>query len=312
MESSADLCFEPLPPIEEQATFAADDAGQLGPLAGLKGKWAGRGFNLIWRPRQAPGTDVDHFLELNLTSEHLEFGPGLANIPNRGLLQDDIPLAALSYVQKITDANVGGGLQHFEPGLWLNVPSSQNPQEGGTVARLACIPHGTTLLAQGTASTKAGPPDIPDVSTMPFVIGEPGNVTGFVETDLHHGFLSPPDQLVGITRAMVENPNRILHSAIAGQHIQSTTKLHVSTRHSPLPGGGTANIAFLVGAHTQQPDVFAGPNAVTAAVTATFWLETLQGDQKPSQLQYSQRVLLNFDGRSWPHVTVATLRRQAG
>jgi hypothetical protein len=28
-------------------------------------------------------------------------------------------------------------------------------------------------------------------------------------------------------------------------------------------------------------------------------------------LQYSQLVLLNFNGLSWPHVTAATLRKQA-
>jgi len=26
------------------------------------------------------------------------------------------------------------------------------------------------------------------------------------------------------------------------------------------------------------------------------------------QLQYTQRVLLNFNGLSWPHITVATLK----
>ena len=29
------------------------------------------------------------------------------------------------------------------------------------------------------------------------------------------------------------------------------------------------------------------------------------------QLQYTQTVLLNFDGLSWPHITVANLRRSA-
>jgi hypothetical protein len=70
-----------------------------------------------------------------------------------------------------------------------------------------------------------------------------------------------------------------------------------------LPGGGAANIAFLKGG----PD---GPNAVTAHVTATFWLQTFQGHQEPGLLQYSQRVLLNFNDVSWPHVTVATLHKQ--
>ena len=51
-------------------------------------------------------------------------------------------------------------------------------------------------------------------------------------------------------------------------------------------------------------------NANAAHVTATFWLETLQGDTEPRRLQYSQLVLLNFAGLSWPHVTVATLQKQ--
>ena len=45
------------------------------------------------------------------------------------------------------------------------------------------------------------------------------------------------------------------------------------------------------------------------SVTATFWLETLQGQSAPTQLQYTQTVLLNFNGISWPHVTVATLHK---
>ena len=39
------------------------------------------------------------------------------------------------------------------------------------------------------------------------------------------------------------------------------------------------------------------------------WLETLQGQTAPTQLQYSQTVLLNFNTLSWPHITVGTLRK---
>ena len=101
---------------------------------------------------------------------------------------------------------------------------------------------------------------------------------------------------------MVNNPNGILNAAIAGQHVTATTTLHVTTTDTPVPGGGTANTAFLKGGAQ-------GPNAVAASVDATFWLETLQGQSAPGQLQYAQRVLLNFNGLSWPHVTVATLHR---
>ena len=67
-------------------------------------------------------------------------------------------------------------------------------------------------------------------------------------------------------------------------------------------GGGTSNTAFLVGTKD-------GPNADAAHVVATFWLQTLQGDTEPKRLQYSQTVLLNFAGLSWPHITVATLTK---
>jgi hypothetical protein len=101
---------------------------------------------------------------------------------------------------------------------------------------------------------------------------------------------------------MVNNPNSVLTAAIAGQHITSTTTLHVTTIDLPTPGGGTANTAFLKGGAD-------GPNATAVSVTATFWLETLQGQSAPTQLQYTQTVLLNFNGISWPHVTVGTLHK---
>jgi hypothetical protein len=101
---------------------------------------------------------------------------------------------------------------------------------------------------------------------------------------------------------MVDNPNSILQAAIAAQHIATTTTLHVTSTNTPVPGGGTANTAFLRGTAD-------GPNANAASVNATFWLETLQGQSAPTQLQYAQTVLLNFNDLSWPHITIATLRK---
>src|SRR5262249_31191805 len=121
----------------------------------------------------------------------------------------------------------------------------------------------------------------------------------------------------------------------------------------PLFGGGTDNIAFLLGTPgaLNNPSGI-GQNAQTVVMTATFWIETilhtivippipkpLQAANKPlelrpeanghgaplptfpvppipiphpitiqtKQIQYSQTVLLNFNGLSWPHVSVATL-----
>src|ERR1039457_1318430 len=101
----------------------------LGPLQNFQGTWVGNGFNLIWRPNfaGAPGAvdGTDHFLMLNLTSENLVFTAVSTTVPNRGLTEPDISLAAVQYVQQIADANfpppAGGGAMPFEPGLWLVV-----------------------------------------------------------------------------------------------------------------------------------------------------------------------------------------------
>ncbi len=312
MESAADFVFGPLPPIEEPApppaagepaAAAAAAADPLGQLAGLAGNWTGQGFNVIWRPHPLQPSGQDRFLELNVTSEQLDFGPALQKIPNRGLLQPNISLAGLNYLQQISDANTNTN-QHFEPGMWITVPPTSNPHEPTTVARLASIPHGTTILLQGTAQTSAGPPAIPNVSIKPFPIPPPNQPP----IDFPEQNLATPTQfrtsgagLTGITQQMVNNPNTVLRGAPSPQ-ITSTTTLQVSSQDASLPGGGTANIAFLKGtAHS---------NANAAQVTATFWLETLQGDTEPRRLQYSQLVLLLFNGISWPHITVATLQKQ--
>jgi hypothetical protein len=311
MESTADFVFGPLPPIEEPAppaaagepaTVATAAADPLGALAGLAGNWTGHGFNVIWRPHPLQPGGQDRFLELNVTSEQLDFGPALQQIPNRGLLQPNISLAGLHYLQQIADANTSTN-QHFEPGIWVTVPPTSDPQEPRTVTRMASIPHGTTILLQGTAQTSAGAPSIPDVSIKPFPLNQPTQPIDFPEQDLATPtqFRTSGAGLTGVTQQMVNNPNTVLRAAPSPQ-ITSTTTLQVSSDDASLPGGGTANIAFLKGtAHS---------NANAAHVTATFWLETLQGDTEPRRLQYSQLVLLLFNGISWPHITVATLDKQ--
>ena len=302
MELADSFSFQPLPAIQNavQQPFP-DVASPLGPLAGLAGKWTGRGFNIIWRPNHTSGQD--HFLEINVTSEQLEFTPINGQIPNRGLLQPDINMFGLTYLQQISDANLNAGL-HIEPGLWVVIPKTTDPNVPPTVARLASIPHGTTIVAQGTATPSAAAPTIPNTSIKPFSIGQPTPEFDFAEQTLTNQtqFRTAGAGLTGVTQAMVNNPNSILQAALAGQHITATTTLHVTSTDKPVPGGGTANTAFLKGGAD-------GPNADAASVNATFWLETLQGQSAPTQLQYAQTVLLNFAGLSWPHITVATLRK---
>ncbi len=305
--------FRPIPPLDNpiHLPFPALPS-PLGPLELLAGTWNGTGFNTIWRPH-FPSSPQDRFLELNLTTETLSFNPISGAIPNRGLLQEDMNMFGLTYMQQISDSSSGDGL-HIEPGIWAAVPQTADPAEPPTVVRMASIPHGTTILAQGVASVANGGPALPDNNMIPFGIGGTPPPNGdflpaaqtFTEMDLSVAstFRSLPPS--GVTQDMVKNPNSILKAAISGQSIRSTTTLQVGTASTPVPGGGTANTAFLQGT---TPN---GGNANAAQVDATFWIETIvdpAGGPDALQLQYSQTVMLDFNGLRWPHITVATLRR---
>jgi len=295
----------PTGPIAARAAIAPQDP--LGSLAGLRGTWRGTGFNQIWRPFHG---SQDRFLELNETTEVLQFVEIPGDIPNRGLLQEDITLHGLTYLQMINDANVVQNGQpagiHIEPGIWLSIPLTTNPQDPETVARLANIPHGTSFVAQGIAISSNGTPTFPPVSITPFTIAPPNTLIPFPETNLDTAttFRTPPGDIPNVTQAMLDNPNVVLAAGSAGKNINSVITLQISTTdlNPPTSGGGTANIAFLQGTE-------GGPNAQSVQVDATFWIEEFLDDQgnTKSQLQYSQRVLLNFNGLSWPHVSVATL-----
>jgi len=343
----------------------------LGPLAAFTGTWSGKGFNTIFRPDSpktptvfpVPVASSDNVLELNLTTEDLAFSSPLGNVPNRGMVQADVFLNGVPYVQSISDVTTPGQSVaiHFEPGIWLCVPGTEDPAEGQTVARMASIPHGTTINAQGTSAVINGKPNIPAVSITPFVSNTPADLIRFPsQTATDKTTPRIPQDLTSyiaagtITQAILDDPNTVLRDAIAGLNITSTTVINISTQPAaPLFGGGTDNIAFLLGdaAALTNPGN-PGQNAQTVKMNATFWIETVEhviivppfrpGEPplhlspelpngfkgpapkfevtppkeiaapvhitvKSTQIQYSQVVFLNFNGLTWPHVSVATL-----
>jgi hypothetical protein len=323
------------------ATSNQEVSQDLGLLAELAGTWHGTGFNLIARPDREGKAPL--FLELNQTQETLRFDPIASSIPNRGNAQDDIELFGLTYLQKISDAVTGGAL-HIEPGIWVTVPKTDAPPETASVARMASIPHGNALLAQGTAiqvsSLPGGTFPIQPANTAPFPQGDPmpagGTQGGFPEYDLSNvtpaatdsrtpfGDTPPvplPAAINGVPmQTVVNDPTRLLQQAITGQFIEEMVVLQIATvasldfKAKPVlvtnGGGGIENIAFLQ------------TNANTALVFATFWIEKIKHPAHHfMQLQYVQTVLLNFPllpaGKppvpfSWPHVSVATLRKTFG
>jgi hypothetical protein len=66
-----------------------------------------------------------------------------------------------------------------------------------------------------------------------------------------------------------------LRAQIANQNITETVTIDVSTTPAPpLFGGGTANIAFLLGVNHPRVSGL-GPNAQVVLMKATFWIETV-------------------------------------
>lgn len=273
-------------------------APELGPLANLPGTWTGHGFNQIWRPKH--GTD-DHFLQLNLTHEHLVFNSIGGLVPNRGFAQHDIELTGVRYLQQISDDSgfpppTGGGALHIEPGFWLNVPATTAPHAPASVVRLASVPHGTSVLAQGSSKELDGPPPIEPVDITPFVTGHPDQQIPFPnETTLSHHSTLRNKLPAGITQHLVDNPNKLLSDRLAHQDVVHTTVLHVTS--GSIGDGGLRDIPFL------------GPNAAAHHLRATFRIETVRHPHGGTflQLQYTQQLVLDFNGLSWPHVSVANL-----
>jgi hypothetical protein len=366
--------FNEVPPEHVEERLALPPEPTLGPLAAFVGTWRGNGFNTIFRPN-SPQTPTplpipeggDNVLELNLTEESLAFSPSLGSVPNRGMTEADAFLNGVPYLQTISDITMGQPVGiHVEPGLWMCVPPTLE-ETVQTVARMASIPHGTTILAQGTSVTFAGPPNIPPASITPFFtqpagtslpppgpgIAFPSQVAADGQTARIPQDLTPFINAGTITQAILDDPNTVLRNHNNGLNIVSTTAISVSTAPTqPLFGGGTDNIAFLLGSaaalgNPQAP----GENAQTLQMQATFWINTVEFKivipifephdlplhlkpesthptlplptftGKPpkgipaghvikirtTQIQYSQTVMLNFNGLTWPHVSVATL-----
>lgn len=149
---------------------------QAFPLTLLEDKtFAGKGFNVIWRPRGKPPSDpqkqiplqppgnLDDVIQMNLTAETTTFSKSMGDVPNRGNrngvggngqnAQEDLLLNGISYIQRVgafensksgqDDLAEPAGI-HFEPGCFMFVPSSSNPPQKATLNRMGSIPHGTT------------------------------------------------------------------------------------------------------------------------------------------------------------------------
>jgi len=280
----------------------------LGLLVDLPGRWVGHGFNLIARPaRQGIPTNPPFILEINATVETLEFDP-VVDIANRGDVEPTIIYQGLRYLQQVTDCEDNSGI-HVEPGLWLHFPPSTSNKDD-VYFRQANIPHGDSLIAQSSvAISVSGGPKIDPVDTFPIKLTQP--IPGL--NDITHQVLGAPYTDPYTTTPLPENclpkgldaakvirdPTEVLRAQIAGQNIEETVVLVISTSGNPPNiSTGILNIPFV------------GKNANATQMDAIFWIEKVHHpkfNRQFMQLQYVQRVILDFDDIHWPHVSVATL-----
>lgn len=283
--------IEPVPFLGEVP--APEPQSQLGVLANFNGSFTGSGFNTIFRPHSGTNTTFprDNILELNLINDTISFSTELGSVPNRGLMsQSNIFLNGISYVQAVsavTNEETGKADHspigiHFETGLWMNVPPTNNtPVLGESLVRMGSIPHGTTINAQCLAPTSnsSGAPEIPPASLAVFPLqgGGPAVPIDSTNASVISSLRRPQDlsKFIAagtITQEMLIDPNIVLRNAIKEQTILHNIAFTVSTAPpAPVFGGGTANIAFLEG----DPAIV-NPNANASLMTATFWIETVQ------------------------------------
>jgi hypothetical protein len=307
----------------------ADVDAKLGLLSQLAGTWAGEGFNLIARPDKQGGSPL--FLELNQTHETLSFIPISSTIPNRGNVVDDIELFGLTYQQMVTD-HVTRGALHIEEGMWVHVPSQDaviNGRPTQSVFRIGTVPHGNSLLAQGSAflvdpvpTGTFDPVATSGTNTSPFAAGTtmpvPGTLSGFAPFDLSNltpasvNFRTPagdkpatplPTTILGVPmQDIILDPVTLLTAALSGQVIENMTVINIATVASLLQAqpDGKPDKDILTGLNTGGSILnipFLTTNANAATLFATFWIEKIEGptaDTHIMQLQYVQTVFLNF------------------
>lgn len=310
---------------EPAQTSPGVPTSQLGPLKYLIGTWTnqnlpnsdkgGNGapysYNVMPLPQVDPSTPSGYILKNFTYYEELTFTAIHGNAANRGGSGQQIA-NTLFYEQRVyfaegpnKDALVhaeNGSLLFLtdsqqplgpygngeEPGLGTQVlPNGTVPTQAFNLVKQVSVPHGNSILALGNYSTAEdgeGVPSIPPVSPLP---------TG-VNTDQYSqlSYVSNPYP------KLTENPNQVLVDAL---NVRPCDKFITLTMSSENGKGGVTNIGF-----EQQ-------HANVVKYDFTYWLESFNGGQDFTQLQYSQTITMQLpiNGQliNFPHITTNTLTK---
>jgi len=299
---------------------------QLGPLASLIGTWTNQNlpgtsqggpqapysYNVMPLPQVDPSSPVGYILKNFSYYEELSFTAIHGNAPNRGGMGQQVSFT-LFYEQRVyfaegpnKDALVhaeNGSLLYLldttqplgpygngdRPGLGNQVvQNSVAPTQMFNLAKQVSVPHGNSILAlgayAGSGNTGQGVPQIPAVSPLPSgVSDQPYKVD---------------DPVTNPQPALTANPNQVLVNALAARPSTNFLHLGVSTANGK---GAVTNIGF-----EQQ-------HANVSRYDFDYWLESFDGTDNYTQLQYTQTITLQIPVNgtvvTFPHVTANTLTR---
>jgi len=171
--------------------------------------------------------------------------------------------------------------------LFMRTPASKRPGVGATISRMASIPHGTTINAQcldpGFVWTNGAPQiDGQGVDITPFFIDQPQNTLGaFHNLTATTGTRNRLPNVLGPFAKVnaIQNFKHPLQTLADLNKVKNIIKFRtfkVTTESTDaLPGGGTANIAFLQG-KTAPTDKNPDANANAVTVTCQYWISVVQ------------------------------------
>src|SRR5262249_30709711 len=148
-----------------------------------------------------------------------------------------------------------------------------------SVVRMATIPHGDAVLAQGTFFTVDGPPSFAVADPTPFSLDANGKRVNDTSASYLAPFNTTPPE--GVPKEVIMDPNILLQNYIdnitkQGHKVLSTTVFQVNATpvgqiadvspfsYDPLLPGGINNIPFVVA------------NANAVSLSAIFWINTVQ------------------------------------
>ncbi|KAK2474655.1 hypothetical protein H9L39_14615 [Fusarium oxysporum f. sp. albedinis] len=235
---------------------------------------------------------------------------------------------------------------HFEPGFWMRVPQVEDmPELAASFCRMGSIPHGTTINAQGFrhAITSKGAPNIDPTDITPLLIEQVGippiNEPHKTATEL--AIIDDPNTILRQAnegKDIIENTMFIVSTnAPPGAFGGGTTNIGFNigsdegkkTDASREKKSGNANAVdvsaqyWVSKIHAEaepDPSMRVRQKVSPASQGPRDALPEFYIDKEveiPSckktvtvaytQIQYSQMVMLDFNGTKWPHVTVATL-----